>query len=64
LTRHDVAIQWWFVNWNSARLVVDVLGTFVPNAVGRAEQLKQRLCSPAPGIDRVRAGPRNSPKRR
>jgi hypothetical protein len=56
-------LQWWFVNWNFARMVVDVLGTLVPDAVGRAERLKQRLFSPAPGIDRARAGPRDSSKR-
>jgi glycosyltransferase involved in cell wall biosynthesis len=55
-------LQWWFVNWNAARMVVDVLGMFVPSVVGRAERFKQRLFSPAPGIDQVRAGPRGQSK--
>jgi glycosyltransferase involved in cell wall biosynthesis len=56
-------LQWWFVNWNAARMVVDVLGTLVPNAVGWAESFKQRLFSPAPGIDRVRTAPRSQSRR-
>jgi len=46
--------KWWFVSWNAARMVVDVLAGVAPGIVGRAQQLKQRLFSPAPGIDRVR----------
>lgn len=57
-------LQWWFVNWNFVRIIVDVLGALVPDVVGRAERLKQRLFSPAPGIDRVRASPRDSSKHR
>jgi glycosyltransferase involved in cell wall biosynthesis len=47
-------LQWWFVNWNAARAAVDVLAIFVPGAVGWAEHFKQRVFSPAPGIDRLR----------
>ena len=46
--------RWWFVSWNAARMVVDLLAGVAPGIVGWAEQLKQRLFSPAPGIDRVR----------
>lgn len=45
---------WWFVNWNAARAAVDVLATFAPDVVGWAEHIKQRLFSPAPGIDMVK----------
>jgi hypothetical protein len=48
-------LQWWFVNWNAARMAVDVLANFIPGVVTRAERLKHSLFSPAPGIDRVRA---------
>ena len=48
-------LQWWFVNWNAARMAVDVLAIFSPEIVGRAERLKQHLFRAAPGIDQVRA---------
>lgn len=47
-------LQWWFVNWNSARAVVDLLSSVAPGVVGWAERLKQRLFAPAPGIDQLR----------
>lgn len=47
-------LQWWFANWNAARMTVDVLANFVPGVVRWAERLKQALFSPAPGIDQVR----------
>jgi hypothetical protein len=53
-------LRWWFVNWNVARMAVDVLATFAPDAVGWAERLKQRLFSPAPGIDMLRKGDHRS----
>ncbi len=46
-------LRWWFVNWNSARMVIDLLAAFVPGIVGAAERFKQRF-SPAPGIDQLR----------
>lgn len=49
-------LQWWFVNWNAARAIVDVCASFVPGIVGWAERLKQDFFSPAPGIDRLRKG--------
>jgi glycosyltransferase involved in cell wall biosynthesis len=49
-------LQWWFVNWNAARAVVDLLSSFAPGIVGWAERLKQRLFAPAPGIDQLRKG--------
>jgi len=42
-------LKWWFVNWNLARAVVDVLAIADPDAVGRAEKFKQRFISPRPG---------------
>jgi glycosyltransferase involved in cell wall biosynthesis len=47
-------LRWWFVNWNAARAVVDVIANVAPGIVGWAERLKQTIISPAPGIDRVR----------
>jgi len=47
-------IKWWFVNWNLARAVVDVLSNGMPGLVRWAEQVKQTLFSPAPGIDQLR----------
>lgn len=51
-----VLLKWWFVNWNAARMAVDVIATIVPDVVGAAQRIKQRLFSPAPGIDQVRDG--------
>ena len=45
---------WWFVNWNVARMAVDVIAAFAPDVVGWAERIKQQLFSPAPGIDMVK----------
>jgi len=50
--------EWWFVNWNSARMGVDILAGFVPDVVVWAENVKQSLFSPAPGIDEVRKSAR------
>ena len=41
--------RWWFVNWNSARLVVDIISIAFPSFLWRAEQFKQRYFSPEPG---------------
>lgn len=47
-------LAWWFVNWNAARMAVDLVATVAPGAVGFAERVKQRLFSTAPGIDEIR----------
>jgi glycosyltransferase involved in cell wall biosynthesis len=47
-------LAWWFVNWNAARAAVDVIATIAPEMVGWAQRVKQRLFSPAPGIDAVK----------
>jgi len=44
-------LKWWFVNWNAARLGVDVLALFAPGILHRAERFKQRVFSPEPGPD-------------
>jgi glycosyltransferase involved in cell wall biosynthesis len=44
--------RWWFVNWNLARLVVDIAAVVSPGIVIRAERLKQRFFSPEPGSAR------------
>lgn len=41
--------RWWMVNWNSARVAVDVAALLLPGVVGHAEQLKTRLVGAAPG---------------
>jgi glycosyltransferase involved in cell wall biosynthesis len=47
-------LRWWFVNWNAARAVVDVVSNVAPGFMGWAERVKQTMISPAPGIDRLR----------
>lgn len=42
-------VRWWFVNWNAARVAVDVLSLGAPGMVGWAERLKTRLFGAAPG---------------
>lgn len=42
-------LRWWFVNWNAARLMVDILALFSPGILTRAEHFKQKLFSPEPG---------------
>jgi glycosyltransferase involved in cell wall biosynthesis len=49
-------LRWWFVNWNSARLLVDMLALLAPGVLAWAEQFKQTVISPEPGPD---AGPHN-----
>ncbi len=40
--------RWWFVNWNPARLIVDLAAVLAPGIVTRAERFKQRFISPEP----------------
>jgi glycosyltransferase involved in cell wall biosynthesis len=42
-------IEWWFRNYNSARVAVDLIGSVFPGFVGAAERFKQSVFSPAPG---------------
>ena len=49
-----VLLAWWFVNWNGVRMGLDLVATVAPDVVGVAERLKQKLFSPAPGIDEIR----------
>lgn len=53
LRAYVALVLWWFVNWNAARVAVDLLAAFLPGITGFAERLKQKF-SPAPGIDRER----------
>jgi glycosyltransferase involved in cell wall biosynthesis len=46
--RH-VLRQWWLVNWNALRVVVDVVAVLFPGAVGFAERLKVRLAGASAG---------------
>lgn len=43
--------RWWFVNWNSARLAVDLLALVAPGILGWSEKFKQKMISPEPGLD-------------
>ncbi len=45
-------LKWWTVNWNLARLATDVVATLAPGAVAFAQGVKQKIFSPAPGVDR------------
>lgn len=49
-----VLIVWWFVNWNAVRMALDLVATLAPGVVSSAEHIKQKLFSPAPGIDEIR----------
>lgn len=51
--------RWWLVNWNAARLVVDLVAVVAPGAMQLAERFKQSF-SPAPGIDQLRKVRRSS----
>ncbi len=42
-------LRWWFVNWNTARLLVDVISIVFPGFMWWAERFKQRVFSPEPG---------------
>jgi glycosyltransferase involved in cell wall biosynthesis len=50
---------WWFVNWNSARAMVDLIAVVFPGVVRLAERLKQSF-SPAPGVDQLRKARRGT----
>lgn len=45
-------LRWWFVNWNWARMIVDLVAVIVPGATTVAERIKQKLFSPRPGAPR------------
>jgi hypothetical protein len=49
LACYGVLARWWVANWNSARVVIDLLGLAVPGIPGHAERLKARLFGAAPG---------------
>lgn len=48
-------LKWWFVNWNAARMAVDVVSTIIPDFVVYAERFKQRFISPQPGAGEIRS---------
>lgn len=48
-------IAWWFTNWNSVRIAVDVLALAAPRTLSLAERVKHTFISPSPGPDQVRA---------
>ena len=54
LRASGVLLAWWFVNWNGVRMILDLVATVAPDVVGVAERVKQKLFSPAPGIDEIR----------
>jgi len=49
-----VLLSWWFRNFNSARMAIDLVGNFAPGLIGFAERLKQSVFTPAPGVGEVR----------
>ena len=42
-------VRWWWHNWNSARMLVDLVSLMMPNAVIYAERLKHKFIAPRPG---------------
>jgi len=42
-------VRWWFVNWNSVRVAVDIAALAVPGIVGFAESVKERLVGASVG---------------
>ena len=54
LRASGVLLAWWFVNWNGVRMALDLVATVAPGVVSTAERIKQKLFSPAPGIDEIR----------
>jgi glycosyltransferase involved in cell wall biosynthesis len=46
-----VLLAWWGRNWNAARMFVDVVAAFFPDAVYYAERFKGAIISPPPGAD-------------
>jgi len=47
-------LEWWFRNFNAARMAVDLAGSVAPGIVGTAERFKQSVFSPAPGAGEAR----------
>jgi hypothetical protein len=47
-------LEWWFRNFNAARMAVDLVGSVAPGVVGKAERFKQSVFSPAPGAGQAR----------
>jgi glycosyltransferase involved in cell wall biosynthesis len=48
-------LEWWFRNFNAARMAVDLVGSVAPGIVGTAERFKQEIISPAPSVGEVRS---------
>ena len=44
-------LRWWLVNWNTARVAVDVLALLAPGLLVWSERFKQKFVSPEPGPD-------------
>lgn len=42
-------VRWWFVNWNSMRVAVDIAAVVLPGIVGVAENLKDRFVGASVG---------------
>lgn len=53
-------LKWWFVNWNGARMFVDLISVPFPDFVVYAEKFKQRFISPQPGAGEIRSQRRNT----
>lgn len=61
----QVLCRWWFVNWNCARVAIDLAALVLPGVVGAAEQLKARLAGdPAGHFSRCRGEPDPASKQR
>ena len=42
-------LRWWLVNWNAARVAVDVIALVAPGLLAWSERFKQKFVSPEPG---------------
>lgn len=45
----ETLVRWWFVNWNSVRVAVDIAAVVLPGIVGVAESVKERLVGASVG---------------
>ncbi len=45
----ETLVRWWFVNWNSMRVAVDIAAVVLPGIVGVAESVKERLVGASVG---------------
>jgi glycosyltransferase involved in cell wall biosynthesis len=55
-------LHWWLVNWNHARMAVDILAVFNPDIVELAQRFKQRVFAPEPGRGSIKSHQELTPR--